>query len=208
MGPPAKVLEVADGDQQAVGDGALEFAEPVRRTAERGSVTEAARMGGDASLEPIVTRNVPVPMRDGVTLYADIYRPAAPGAYPVLVMRVPYSKAHAQTVVYAHPYWYANRGYIVVVQDTRGRFESEGDFAPWVNEAVDGYDTVEWAAGLPHANGRVGMYGFSYAGSVQLQAAALRPPHLGAIAPAFASLEYYEDWIYPGGALSLSLIHI
>jgi hypothetical protein len=156
--------------------------------------------------EPFVMRDVAVPMRDRTCLRADVYRPAGPGPHPVLVMRAPYSKAWAQTVVYAHPYWYASRGYIVVVQDTRGRFASDGAFAPWVNEATDGYDTVEWAAALPDANGKVGMYGFSYAGSTQLQAAALRPPHLTAIAPAFASLDLYGDWIYPGGALSWAFI--
>ena len=146
-----------------------------------------------------------VPMRDGTLLSADVYRPLENGPHPVLVMRVPYSKSLAQTVVYAHPCWYASRGYIVVVQDTRGRFASQGSFSPWV-EGPDSYDTVEWAATLKGANGRVGMYGFSYAGALQLQAATLRPPHLCAIAPAFTSLDLYNDWIYPGGALSWAFI--
>jgi putative CocE/NonD family hydrolase len=141
-------------------------------------------------------------MRDGVRLRADVYSPAGPGPHPVLLMRAPYSKDWAQTVVYAHPYWYASRGYIVVVQDARGRCASDGEFTPWVDEATDGYDTIEWAAELPGSSGKVGMYGFSYAGAAQLQAAALRPPHLRAIAPAFASIDFYGDWIYPGGALS------
>jgi len=145
-------------------------------------------------------------MRDGVRLSADVYRPNRPGPHPVIVIRVPYSKAHAQTIAFAHPHWYAARGYIVVVQDTRGRHASEGEFEPWHHEGVDGYDTVEWAASLPDANGHVGMYGFSYAGTLQLQAAALRPPHLRTIVPAFASLDLYADWIYPGGALSWAFL--
>ena len=156
--------------------------------------------------EPTVRRDVPVPMRDGVLLSADVYHPAGQGPHPVLVMRVPYGKEAAQTIVFAHPYWYASHGYIVVVQDTRGRFKSEGEFSPWVDEAADGYDTVEWAAELPGASGAVGMYGFSYAGGLQLQAAALAPPHLRAIAPAFSSLDVYGDWIYPGGALSWAFL--
>lgn len=155
--------------------------------------------------EATISRDVMVPMRDGTLLSADVYRPRRDGPHPVLVMRVPYSKSLAQTVVYAHPCWYASRGYIVVVQDTRGRFGSQGDFVPWV-EGPDSYDTIEWAATLEDANGRVGMYGFSYAGALQLQAAALHPPHLRAIAPAFASLDLYNDWIYPGGALSWAFI--
>lgn len=153
-----------------------------------------------------VSRDLSVSMRDGVRLSADVYQPGRPGPHPVLVIRVPYSKEHAQTVAFAHPYWYAARGYIVVVQDTRGRYRSEGEFDPWGDEGRDGYDTVEWAASLPDSNGRVGMYGFSYAGGLQLQAAAQRPPHLCAIAPAFASLDFYGDWLYPGGALSWAFL--
>lgn len=164
-------------------------------------VTSSGETGGVT-----VVRDVPVPMRDGVQLFADVYRPEGSGPHPVLLMRVPYSKDHAQTIAYAHPYWYASRGHVVVVQDTRGRYRSEGDFELWRHEGEDGYDSVEWAAALPDTNGRVGMYGFSYAGALQLQAAALRPPHLRAIAPAFASVDAYGDWIYPGGALSWAFI--
>jgi uncharacterized protein len=126
----------------------------------------------------VLERDVPARMRDGTTLYADVYRPSGGGPFPVLLMRLPYDKTQAASVTYRHPSWYASHGYAVVVQDTRGRWRSEGDFYPFAHEAEDGYDTVEWAASLPHANGRVGTYGFSYDGATQLQAALGRPPSL------------------------------
>ncbi|HTD46925.1 MAG TPA: CocE/NonD family hydrolase, partial [bacterium] len=106
-------------------------------------------------------------MRDGVSLNADLYVPEGPGPFPVLLMRSPYNKTQGQDSVYAHPSWYARRGYMVVVQDVRGRWTSGGDWYPFAHEAEDGYDTVEWAARLPKANGRVGMYGLSYVGATQ-----------------------------------------
>lgn len=143
-------------------------------------------------------------MRDGVTLRADIYRPAADAPAPVLLMRLPYDKTSAEMIAHTHPLWYSRHGYLVVVQDTRGRFRSEGEFYPFRDEMTDGYDSVEWAAALPGSNGRVGMYGFSYVGATQLLAAVMQPPHLACIAPAFTSSDYYEHWTYPGGALSLA----
>src|SRR5579871_1893466 len=112
-----------------------------------------------------VERDVPARMRDGTVLYADVYRPAGDGPFPLLLMRLPYDKIGAETATYAHPIWYARQGFIVVVQDTRGSYRSEGEFYPFRHEAADGYDTVEWAAGLPGCNGRVGMFGFSYVGA-------------------------------------------
>ncbi|WP_235594326.1 CocE/NonD family hydrolase [Paenibacillus naphthalenovorans] len=117
-------------------------------------------------------------MRDGIRLYADIYRPDDGRRHPVLLLRTPYNKEDAQTMNYAHPSWYARHGYVVIVQDTRGRWVSEGDFQPYADDGQDGYDTIEWAASLPYTVPKVGMYGFSYAGAVQWLAAANRPPHL------------------------------
>jgi putative CocE/NonD family hydrolase len=152
-----------------------------------------------------VERDVPCRLRDGTTLVADVYRPAEGARHPVLLMRTPYDKTGGQTSSgYAHPSWFARHGYMVVVQDTRGRGRSGGSFAPFVHEAADGYDAVEWAARLPGADGRVAMYGFSYVGATQLLAAAARPPSLVAIAPAFTSSSFYEGWTYEGGALSLA----
>jgi len=152
----------------------------------------------------VLERDVPARMRDGTTLYADVYRPTSGGPFPVILMRLPYDKAQAANVTYRHPSWYARQGYIVVVQDARGRWRSEGDFYPFVHEAEDGYDTVEWAASLPRSNGRVGMYGFSYDGATQLQSALMRPPSLQTICPGFTGSQYYEGWAYNSGAFALA----
>ena len=157
--------------------------------------------------DPAITleRNVSCRTRDGVTLAADVYRPSGPGPNPVLLMRDPYDKTGAQSGSgFAHPSWYARQGYVVVVQDCRGRFRSEGDFIPFVHEAADGYDAVEWAARLPGADGRVAMYGFSYPGATQLLAATVRPPSLVTICPGLTASQYHEGWTYEGGALSLA----
>lgn len=138
--------------------------------------------------------------RDGVRLDADVYYPDADGEFPVLLMRQPYGRAIASTVVYAHPSWYAVQGYIVVIQDVCGRGSSEGEFSLFANEIADGYDTVEWAAQLPQSTGQVGMYGFSYQGMTQLYAAAAHPPSLKTICPSMAAYDLYADWAYEGGA--------
>ncbi|WP_439566425.1 CocE/NonD family hydrolase, partial [Gloeocapsopsis crepidinum] len=138
--------------------------------------------------------------RDGVRLDADIYRPDAEGEFPVLLMRQPYGRAIASTVVYAHPSWYAAHGYIVVIQDVRGRGTSQGEFKLFVNEIEDGEDAVNWAADLPGSNGKVGMYGFSYQGMTQLYAAVAKPPALKTICPAMIAYDLYSDWVYAGGA--------
>lgn len=141
--------------------------------------------------------------RDGVRLDADVYYPHREGTFPVLLMRQPYGRAIASTVVYAHPAWYASHGYIVVIQDVRGRGSSEGSFRLFSTEIEDGYDTVQWAANLPGSNGQVGMYGFSYQGMTQLHAAAAKPPALKTIAPAMVGYDLYADWAYENGALLL-----
>lgn len=143
--------------------------------------------------------------RDGVRLDADVYYPKHQGKFPVLLMRQPYGRAIASTVVYAHPSWYADQGYIVVIQDVRGRGTSEGEFELFVNEIEDGFDTVEWAAHLPRSTGQVGMYGFSYQGMTQLYAAIDRPPALKALAPAMVGYDLYHDWAYEGGAFCYQL---
>jgi len=144
-----------------------------------------------------VEAGVKVVMRDGVALVADVYRPAGGDRYPVLLTRTPYDR---HGYVEAGP-TLASHGYVVVLQDTRGRYGSEGVFYPFRNEAADGYDTIEWAAALPNSNGRVGMFGGSYVGATQLLAASARPPHLVAIHPALTASDYYEGWTYQGGAL-------
>lgn len=141
--------------------------------------------------------------RDGVRLDADIYRPAIAGLFPVLLMRQPYGRAIASTVVYAHPSWYAAHGYLVVIQDVRGRGTSEGKFDLFAHEVNDGLETVNWAAQLPGSTGEVGMYGFSYQGMTQLYAASARPPALKVICPAMVGYDLYADWAYEGGAFCL-----
>jgi uncharacterized protein len=138
-------------------------------------------------------------LRDGTVLRADVYRPVAGGDRPVLLHRSPYDKQIAQSdLAYPHPAWYAAHGYVVVAQDVRGRWRSDGDFYPFLHEADDGWDTVEWAARLAGCDGRVAMYGFSYAGATQLLAAAGRPPSLAAVCPALTASQFYEGWTYRG----------
>ena len=148
-----------------------------------------------------VERGVPSRMRDGTPLYADIYRPQGEGPWPVLLIRQPYDKTQAENISYAHPVWYARYGYMVVVQDPRGRWTSQGEWYPFKHEEDDGYDTVTWAAGLPGSNGQVGMFGFSYAGATQLLSAVHQPPGLKVIMPALTGSDYYDGWTYRGGAL-------
>ncbi len=106
--------------------------------------------------------------RDGTRLLARLWSPAGEGPWPVLLMRQPYGRAIASTVTYAHPAWYASHGFLVVVQDVRGRGDSEGHFGGFAQEASDGADAVRWARRLPGSNGRLGTYGFSYQGVSQV----------------------------------------
>jgi putative CocE/NonD family hydrolase len=143
-------------------------------------------------------------MSDGVTLYADHYYPPQPGTAPTLLMRQPYGRDIASTVVYAHPAWFASHGYHVVIQDVRGRGDSEGEFYPFRHEGRDGAETIAALRRRPESNGRVGMYGFSYQGITQLLAAAEQPEGLVCIAPAMTAHDLYHGWFYQGGALRLA----
>jgi putative CocE/NonD family hydrolase len=146
-----------------------------------------------------VERNVEAKMRDSVTLRADIYRPDTEGRFPVLLQRTPYNKLSEGLDIDLF-YKAATNGYVVVVQDVRGRYASEGDWYPFVHEAEDGYDTVEWVASLSYSNGKVGMFGGSYVGATQMLAASLHPPHLAGICPGFTASNYHDGWVYQGGA--------
>ncbi len=140
------------------------------------------------------------PMRDGVKLASDMWLPAAPGRYPVILIRTPYLKSMTglQTPVFGR--YFASRGYAVVVQDVRGRGDSEGDFNFFFQEEQDGYDTIEWLAAQPFSNGRVGMMGVSYLGTVQWLAAKAHPPHLVCMAPTAPAGRYLEELPFEGGA--------
>jgi putative CocE/NonD family hydrolase len=149
----------------------------------------------------MVEKDLPMRTRDGITLYADVYRPDAAGQFPVLVVRTPYDKS--QNMGLTEKDYFPERGYVVVVQDTRGRFRSEGEFYPFIHEGQDGYDAIEWAAGLPWSNGSVGTVGQSYMGLVQYFAAPQRPPHVKAMCPVSGPVTYYENCVYRRGVFEL-----
>lgn len=143
-----------------------------------------------------VERGVQAAMRDGVVLRADIYRPKQAGRFPVLLQRTPYNKSGEAGFGYRA----AASGYVVVIQDVRGRYTSDGEWRPFQHESQDGYDTVEWAASLPYSNGKVGMFGGSYVGATQMLAAIAHPPHLAGICPVVTASNYHNGWTYQGGA--------
>lgn len=155
--------------------------------------------------EVAVEFDVPARMRDGTTLRANVYRPAPPGRYPVLLTRTPYGKDFPLAASVLDPVQAARRGYAMVVQDTRGRWSSEGDWATLRHEREDGADTVAWAGAQPWSDGRVGMYGASYFGYTQWAAAVESPPALRAIAPMITWSEPLDGLVLRGGALELGL---
>ena len=142
--------------------------------------------------------DIPVPMRDGVKLSTDIYLPAAEQAYPVVLVRTPYDNIAPRLVEAAQ--YFSAQGYAVVLQDARGRFDSEGHFEPRVNEGKDGYDTIEWIAEQPWSNGKIGMMGGSYGATVQWLAARERPPHLTTVVSSVTGgMRWMHDENYMNG---------
>jgi putative CocE/NonD family hydrolase len=164
-------------------------------------VSAAAAMPAPAT--PYVERGVAVPMRDGVRLGADVFRPARAGRFPTLIERTPYDRKRLEDREILQEA--LRRGYAVVLQDVRGRYDSAGEYVPYVNEGRDGYDTIEWAAGQPWSDGRVGTFGLSYPGAVQWLAAVESPPHLKAMAPEM-TFSSPRNFFYAGGAWDLSWI--
>jgi uncharacterized protein len=151
--------------------------------------------------------DVPATMRDGTVLRADVYRPQNSNRVPVILMRTQYGKSEAQAGSrYQSPDWFASHCYLVVVQDIRGQGASGGTFSEFTHDQNDGYDSVEWAAGLPGSNGKVGMYGSSYVGATQWLAAVTAPPHLVTIVPANTASDYYDGWTYEGGEFRLAFV--
>ena len=125
--------------------------------------------------------NVQTSMRDGIQLAADVHRPArdgnpVDGAFPVLLHRTPYNKSAEASVLEGS--FFATRGYITVIQDCRGRYASEGEFIKYLNDGVDGYDTLKWLVQQPWCNGKIGTYGLSYAAHAQAALACLNPSNL------------------------------
>ena len=155
-----------------------------------------------------VVRDVMVPMRDGIHLATDLYLPARSGKpltdkLPAVLMRTPYDKSK---VFIDQLRYFAERGYLVVTQDCRGRFGSEGRFFAFRQEPEDGYDTIKWLAGHKACNGKVGMFGVSYMAWVQYQAAALSPPALATITPNAGPINGYRYSMHDGGTLMLSML--
>lgn len=152
-------------------------------------------------MDLVIEKDLRVPMRDGIELATDVYRPASGGPFPTLIERIPYNKdVYALVSGWLDVLRAAREGFAVVVQDTRGRYQSGGTFRPFADEGADGYDTIAWAAGQPWSTGSVGMFGSSYTGATQWLAAAEKPPALTAVSPAITTSDYYDGWLYQGGA--------
>ena len=160
----------------------------------------------------VTEENLPAPMRDGTILRADIYRPDAPGQFPTLLLRTPYNKKREGDFIGSFiemGHKLAERGYTVVIQDVRGRYNSDGEFRPNFYcpvhfDSDDGYDTVEWAARLPWSTGKVGTFGHSYMGWVQWELAHTRPPHLVTMIPGCISANLLDREM--SGVLRLGLV--
>ena len=163
----------------------------------------------------VSSHNVMVPMRDGVRLATDVYRPAdengnaVEGRFPVIVGRTSYDKSNPVIWIEAVANAFVPRGYVVVLQDLRGRGDSEGtgDYFHTANqkEGLDGYDTIEWAAGQPWSYGKVGMVGASHGGIVQNMASLYRPPHLAALWVDVAPTNAFRWEVRQGGAMALHM---
>jgi predicted acyl esterase len=152
-----------------------------------------------------VERDVPIPMRDGVRLYADIYKPPVQGKFPVVLIRLPYGKGEYYTYMPAYGRFLPKKGYVCVIQDVRGKWASRGEFQALSGEDEDGYDTLEWIAGQPWCDGNIAMMGESYYGFSQWAAATTQHPNLKCIAPMDIDVDSYRLH-YPGGAFNLQLV--
>lgn len=148
--------------------------------------------------------HVPVPMRDGVRLSADVYLPDGDGPFPTVLIRTPYQ--NNTDVLIQKGRRLANRGYACVIQDCRGRFDSEGEYYPFVADAEDGFDTQEWVGRQPWSNGRIGMAGSSYLGWVQWTSAVLGSQFLTCLAPRVMAPDLFSSLHYPGGAFMLNVL--
>lgn len=151
--------------------------------------------------------NVDVTMRDGVILKTDIWLPATDGASPVLLQRTPYRKETPFGSQYISALEFQTalrRGYAIAIQDTRGRYQSGGEFVPFEFEGRDGADTIDWLRSQPFCNGQVAMFGASYVGATQVLALSENPLGLTAIAPQLTTARHDDTWMYRGGALELA----
>ncbi len=144
-----------------------------------------------------------VPMGDGISLSADVYLPLSGGPHPTIYQWTPYESTRERFIAWG--VWFARRGYAAVVSDVRGRYESEGEFVPWVKDGPDAADSLTWAAGETWCNGRIGTWGRSYGALVQWQLAHVGHPNLECIAPQVIHDDYFWDGYFTGGAFQLAL---
>src|SRR5690349_4007810 len=144
-------------------------------------------------------------MRDGVKLSSDVFLPKGGGKWPVVFLRTPYETLHGPHIDWA--VWWARRGYACVIQDDRGKFESEGVFYAYHDDGPDGHDSLEWIAHQPWCDGKIGMSGRSYGGIVQWQLAPFRSPYLTALAPQVIMGDYFKDCHRIGGAVQWALTY-
>ena len=171
-------------------------------------MSDSGRQGSHQQYEVVVERNVIVSMRDGVKLATDIYFPAlegspAKGRFPAILERSPYGKQIRLDMVKSGNY-FARRGYVVAIQDVRGRFDSEGVWYAFANEAPDGYDAVEWVAQQKWCDGQVGTMGLSYSGSDQSALATMNPPHLKCMFVSEGASNYHTCSMRHNGACELT----
>lgn len=159
-----------------------------------------------------VENNVAISMRDGVKLYANIYKPKVEGTrthkFPGILIRLPYGKDEYYCQMPAIGRYWAKKGYVCVVQDVRGKWSSEGKWEPFVNEANDGYDTLDWIAKQPWCDGNIGMTGESYFGYTQWAVAPLNHPNLKCIVPATTATDIYGVWIYNNNAFCMQTLGV
>ncbi|MDV3253756.1 CocE/NonD family hydrolase [Devosia sp. BK] len=152
---------------------------------------------------------VEMPMRDSCVLRADIWLPAGQGPWPVLLQRTPYRKEDAFGTQYISAMDFRaalRRGYAIVVQDTRGRYSSDGTFDPFADEIDDGVDTIAWLRQQDFCDGNIVMFGASYVGATQVLAAAGNPEGLVAISPHLTTGRHGDTWTYRGGAIELAFL--
>ena len=147
-----------------------------------------------------ILRDVKIPMRDGVKLSCNIFLPHTEGRFPVILQRMPYGASGVDPGVF-----YARRGHAYLMQDCRGRFDSEGEFFPFREDGPDGHDTLDWICAQEWSNSRVGMFGPSYLGMVQWYLAVEQHPALQAIVPNVCTNDFWRRGWYCGGTQSLAL---
>jgi putative CocE/NonD family hydrolase len=161
----------------------------------RQAAVHSAGRAAASQAPPVIENNVFVPMRDGVLLAADIYRPSTGGKFPVMLCRTPYNKNGQGALAK----YFVENGYAVVVVDSRGLYASEGEWHPYTDEGPDGYDTQQWIGQQPWSDGKIGMFGRSYPGYTQVVSAPYRSPYVKAIMPEAAQSSNFQSiWSWNG----------